>query len=303
MPICSDSELWSHTDKVINFYFEACADAGPELCALTAATNRSGREMARDFYEFVERLTNEPIGLAKVGGAYDGAAMKALMFRQAYDVEGWSDFSHTLAPLLYGSEAERIEALTVLSGSAPITTATTGIMEPNWAIHCGDRVPRTDNFEEIAPSLRIQYNTSYYVGGANAVMQAICAQWPWRAKEVYQGDFKAKTKHPILIMSNSLDGQTPLASARNMSSGFEGAVILENDGVGHGAWSFPSSCIVNHVMAYWIDGKMPKEGTICDAEFGAFEKRGWIETLAGMENGTTVGTKAISARKWLEEQL
>lgn len=178
-----------------------------------------------------------------------------------------------------------------------------GIMDVNWAIHCGDRIPRTNNYEEIPPALRKQYSTSYFVGGTNAVTQSICAQWPWKAKEVYQSDFKAKTRHPILVMSNSLDGQTPLVSARNMSSGFEGAVILENDGVGHGAFSFPSTCIAKHVMDYWVDGLMPANGTICNAEFGAFEKKTWFELLASMENGTVVETKAISARKWLEEQV
>jgi hypothetical protein len=258
--------------------------------------------MARDFYDFVETLTAAPIGLVKAGGSFDGKAMKTFMFQQTYDVVGWANFSQKLASILYGSETERIETLTMLSGGAPATTAKTGITEPNWAIHCGDRIPRTDNYEEIAPSLRIQYNTSYYIGGPNALVQAICAQWPWKAKEVYQGDFKAKTKHPILVMSNSLDNATPLVSARNMSSGFEGAIILENDGVGHGAFSFPTTCLAKHIMAYWVNGTMPAEGTICNAEFGAFEKKTWAEVLAGMDNGTVGETKAISARKWLQGQ-
>lgn len=64
------------------------------------------------------------------------------------------------------------------------------------------------------------YATSYIVGGSNAIIQMICAQWPWKVKKIYQGNFEAKTKTPILFMSNSLDGQTPLVSARNMSAGF-----------------------------------------------------------------------------------
>ncbi|KAF2117134.1 TAP-like protein-domain-containing protein [Lophiotrema nucula] len=298
----TDSELWTYTDKAVEYLFESCAAAGPEYCALAAATNRTGGEMARDFYNFVEDITAAPIGLPKSGSALDGVTLKATIFSQTYDAAGWANFSKVLAPILYGTEEQRIAALESF-GKGAAESISLGPSEPNWGIHCGDRIPRTDDFEEIYPSLLNLYNTSYYQGGPNAAVQAVCAQWPWKAKEVYEGNFEAKTKHPILVMSNSLDGQTPIVSARNMSAGFEGAVILENDGVGHCAFSYPTTCAAKHVIAYWVNGTMPAEGTLCEAEFDPYQKLEWADVLQLMANGTTPGNATLSAKKWLAEQL
>lgn len=258
--------------------------------------------MSRDLYNFIENINAEPIGLSKTGTIFNGESLKPIIFQKTYGADGWAEFAQVLAPILYGNEEQRIEMLTALHGGIPTTVGNLGATEPMWGIHCGDRVPRTDDYEEIAPSLRKQYGMSYYIGGQNGLTQAMCAQWPWKAKEVYQGNFTAKTRHPILIMSNSLDGQTPLASARNMSAGFEGAVVLESDGVGHATASYPNSCTATHMMAYWVNGTMPKEGIVCEAEYGPYETRSWAETFARMANGTAKAKGIISAKKWLEEQ-
>ena len=215
--------------------FESCYAAGPNHCALAAASNRTGAEMARDFYNFIEKITASPVGLDGPGVIFDGFNIKTLIFSQTYDVTSWKEIIAAMAPILYGTPDESFAALTAIAGGIATPNATTpklGMLEPNMAIHCGDRIPRTNSYDEIHPHLLRLYDTSYYQGGPNAFVQNACAQWPWKAKEIYQGNFEAKTKHPILVMSNSLDGQTPLISAKNMSAGFEGAVILENDGTG-----------------------------------------------------------------------
>jgi hypothetical protein len=231
----TDTELWTLSDKAVEYFFYSCAQAGPEICPL-AASNRSGKEMTRDFYNLVEVVTHDPIGLPGAGAVFDGSFIKTTMFQASYDVKRWRDTSAMLLPLLYGTLEERDVALTLfLTGGLPLKDIPPNgvdMAEFNWGIHCGDRVSRTEAYEDLVSALRDLYATSYIVGGSNAIIQMICAQWPWKAKEIYQGNFEAKTKTPVLFMSNSLDGQTPLVSARNMSAGFEGAVILENDGVG-----------------------------------------------------------------------
>ena len=135
--------------------------------------------------------------------------------------------SRSLGAIMYGTPQQRKAALMLLVHGAPGSDKETLMSFPG--IHCSDRIPRTDDYEEIAPAFRLLNDTSIIIGGVNMNTQAMCAQWPWKAKEIYQGDFKAKTKHPLLILSNALDGLTPLVSARNMSSGFEGSVLLEID--------------------------------------------------------------------------
>ena len=293
----SDQEEWILQDKVVDYFFDSCVEAGPELCSL-AALNRTGAELSCDFRSFIKNVTDAPFGVPKLGAIVNGFFVKSQAFTSTYNVAHWSEFADTVAVLLYGTEEKTLE---LLSASGPTIGAP---LDANlWGIHCGDRIPRTDNIEDITPALKQQISESYY-GGLNAGTQAICAQWPWKAKEVYQGNFEAKTKHPLLVLSNSLDGQTPLLSAQNMSAGFEGAVVLENDAVGHATLNYPNSCIASHIITYWLNGTMPSEGTLCEAEWGPFEVEGrtWAKVVEGLGNGTVNTTDNVfSANKWLKE--
>ena len=60
----------------------------------------------------------------------------------------------------------------------------------------------------------------------------LCAQWQFVGKDRYEGDFRVKTKKPILFIGNTYDPVTPLASAKAMSEKFEGSVVLERGGYG-----------------------------------------------------------------------
>ena len=63
-------------------------------------------------------------------------------------------------------------------------------------------------------------------------LNSACAQWKIEPKERYTGDFNVKTKSPVLFIGNTFDGLTPLVSAKNVSSTFEGSALLTVDGYG-----------------------------------------------------------------------
>ncbi|KAF7623816.1 hypothetical protein AFLA_007539 [Aspergillus flavus NRRL3357] len=104
--------------------------------------------------------------------------------------------------------------------------------------------------------------------GANTDMR--CAQWNKKmyAKERYTGDFDVKTPHPVLVLSNRYDPSTPLAAAKNLTATFEGSVLLEQNGYGHTTLSVPSLCTAKVVRAYFSNGTLPAEGTICEIDRG-----------------------------------
>ncbi|KAJ4315914.1 hypothetical protein N0V84_008121 [Fusarium piperis] len=56
-----------------------------------------------------------------------------------------------------------------------------------------------------------------------------CSRWEPPAKERYEGDPKARTKKRVLVIGETLDPVTPLASARNLTGTLEGSVLLELD--------------------------------------------------------------------------
>lgn len=78
----------------------------------------------------------------------------------------------------------------------------------------------------------INANDGITVGDALVFLYAACSQWKIEPKERYTGDFNVKTKHPVLFVGNTHDGLTPLVSAKNVSSTFEGSVVLTVDGYG-----------------------------------------------------------------------
>ena len=54
-----------------------------------------------------------------------------------------------------------------------------------------------------------------------------------QAKERYTAGFdNIRTKNPFLFVGSPFDPLTPLASARNVSAGFEGSVVLQHNGYG-----------------------------------------------------------------------
>jgi len=137
-----------------------------------------------------------------------------------------------LAALLYGPETERAPLLEAVVNEATanqeIGPASFDIMSSLWAIHCGDRTVRLDSFaaQEAEGVFQRLYKTSRLVGDVVVPISAHCAQWPWHARETYRGDFRVKTKNPVLVASNVWDSHTPLRSAVNVSAGFEGSGLL-----------------------------------------------------------------------------
>lgn len=99
-------------------------------------------------------------------------------------------------------------------------------------IHCSDRFNRISSLEDFLPVSDRLHDISRLMGSVELPIASDCAQWPIKAKERYEGDFQVSPRKPVLIVGNSHDGHTPIASARNVSAGFEGSVVLEVNGYG-----------------------------------------------------------------------
>ncbi|KAM0274331.1 hypothetical protein ACHAQH_007966 [Verticillium albo-atrum] len=133
----------------------------------------------------------------------------------------------------------------------------------HMAIRCGDKIQRAESFDGYENEMQMAYNSSRVSGDRFAGVGAVCAQWPWHANEVYEGDFNVTTKNPVLIMSTELDPRTPLVAARAASASLQGSQVLYVEGAGHCSTSVPSLCMAEHVMNYWSSGTMPEPGKVC----------------------------------------
>lgn len=227
----SDFEEWTDTDKVLTHFFETCVEAGREKCAL-AALNKTAKVLEQDLWAFMESVRNAPI--AGGTGVFDTFAFKSFIVGSLKAPTSWPSTAELIVALVYGPEEDRRLAAEQLVNAAigDVLPTSLGLADKFFAIHCGDRVPRSDSFEEVAPAFELLSKNSRLEGETAHVLTTHCAQWPWRAKEVYSGNFQVHTKNPILVVSNSLDAHTPLRSAHNVSSGFAGSGFLEVNGTG-----------------------------------------------------------------------
>ncbi|KAF4542500.1 uncharacterized protein LTHEOB_7692 [Lasiodiplodia theobromae] len=145
-----------------------------------------------------------------------------------------------------------------------------GGAEAYYAIYCADKMMRTDRIEDVMPFLEKMVQLSRIKGDvAEDVM--ICSQWPVESKERYLGDYNVQTKHPLLIIGNTYDAVTPFVSAKNASESFPGSALLEHGGFGHGSSAQTSVCTTKAIHDYFVSGKLPEPGTVCEPDLPFFD--------------------------------
>ncbi|KDN37708.1 hypothetical protein RSAG8_09976, partial [Rhizoctonia solani AG-8 WAC10335] len=146
--------------------------------------------------------------------------------------------------------------------------------ESQYPVLCGDSPQLDMTVEEYADYFREMGKLSP-LGEQLALVTGGCRGWPFRATERYTGPWTIekglnKTRFPILFVSLDADPITPLAAAVKMSRGFgnESASLLIQQGFGHTSNAHPSLCTAKNIRDYFVDGKVPKNGTYCTPEPG-----------------------------------
>ncbi|KAK3360706.1 Alpha/Beta hydrolase protein [Lasiosphaeria hispida] len=260
----ADFEEWVDTDEVFSYYFTSCVEAGPDKCAL-ASLNKTAVALEQDVWNFFDVIRAAPIAVGS--DVLDLIGLKSFFLGQLKVSAGWSSLSQFLLALVYGSQqGPLLEALAqALAAGSPDGPANIIPVQSLWGIHCGDMIPRMKLFDEAVAAADRLGKTSRLIGDVVTWNMVHCNQWPWHARETYMGNFHVKTKNPILIASNSRDAHTPLTSALNVSSGFEGSGFLEVDGTGHTVLNVPSACSFKAMVAYWVNGTLPSPGSVCRA--------------------------------------
>ncbi|EFQ33110.1 proteinase [Colletotrichum graminicola M1.001] len=169
-------------------------------------------------------------------------------YYRGYDYEQWTDSDKTFSATLIDDLNDRpIPFNGTLIGYGYVKTGFT----QNWnklaatyasigatpdaqmSIRCGDKIVRMETLDAFLPIVERQFRTSRVFGDIQTATDMVCAQWRFPAKGQYTGDFRSKTRHPILFIENT--AFTPLASAQNASAGFEGSIVLQTNGYGVGS--------------------------------------------------------------------
>jgi pimeloyl-ACP methyl ester carboxylesterase len=100
-----------------------------------------------------------------------------------------------------------------------------------------------------------------------------CWQWPMGAGTAEAAGappvFRAQGSAPILVVSTKYDPATPYEWGVQVADELDNATLLTYDGDGHTAYTSGSSCIDRAVDAFFMDGTIPAEGTVCKPDAGS----------------------------------
>ncbi|WP_307849759.1 alpha/beta hydrolase [Qaidamihabitans albus] len=98
-----------------------------------------------------------------------------------------------------------------------------------------------------------------------------CATWPGADRDRYTGPWNRRTPNPVLVIGNGQgDPATPYEDAVRTSRLLGDARLLTLDSFGHGARG-ESACIDAALDAYFVEGDLPPEGTVCEPDRGPFD--------------------------------
>jgi hypothetical protein len=268
-------EIYEDSDKVLDEMLAQCS-ASPDSCPL--AHNRTTSELRDAMYKCFNDIKANPLTLSLPTGdglVIDYSTVRNSLQTALYSPVLWPGITKLYDDVIQGNASGILD---YYLGKSPGLDA-----EAQFGIKCGDVLQYDDNKESIRPILEARHAQSRAIGDTGDLVVTRCAQWRLPAKERYSGDFQVKTKNPLLFIGNTGDPVTPLASARNMSAGFDGSVVVEHGGFGHASILAPASrCTIEALRAYFEDGTLPGNGTVCGIEPQPFGVTSWAEVLEQM---------------------
>lgn len=253
------------TPKAFNAFLGECL-ANKDECALAQYTNATTTEDMLGFINLLyQPLADNATVDAQAWSAYADA--QGIVLQDLYWPWKWPVLAETITSLLNGTYNA-----TVTAAPASEQTVEPYDLGASWSgigIRASDALWRTDSAEEYLP--QVLYQDSISAIDITDPGLWISARWKMDGNERYEGDFRVKTRNPILYVNGEYDPVTPIINAYNASKSFEGSVVLPHSGYGHGMVAHPSACVAVQIQAYFANGTLPEPGTYCSPEMGPWE--------------------------------
>ncbi|WP_424185254.1 alpha/beta hydrolase [Actinokineospora sp. G85] len=184
-----------------------------------------------------------------------GVVLRAVLAGLA-DRRAWPALSQALADLRGGVGAGVAALVDPMLTEGDVWPAT---FDGTLITTCNDTKSRLST-RELAVAAE-EWNTRYpFFGGLLAQRLALCSPWPIPSQELPQPS--ARTAPPIVVIATATDPVTPLRGTERAAQQLATAALVTWQGVGHGALG-PSACATEAARAFLVDGKAPRDGTVC----------------------------------------
>ncbi|KAF7318129.1 Abhydrolase-4 domain-containing protein [Mycena chlorophos] len=235
------STQWSDnlqdTDKVLQSFATGCFSAGPSTCPFYAA---SPAAILANMDALAESLRSRPIPVRtpKSYGLVDYSLFRTTIFYLLYSPYAkFPMLAQALADLAQGN-ATRLWEMSPTGLKPPFECSCDdrelgfeSVPESLWAVLCNDGDRISPEYEEFEAHYRMLSNLSSFADQWERPRMG-CLTWPDLPKPKFRGPFIGNTSFPLLLIGNTADPVTPLASAQKMSKGFKDSVVLTQDSPG-----------------------------------------------------------------------
>ncbi|RPD76009.1 hypothetical protein L226DRAFT_522437 [Lentinus tigrinus ALCF2SS1-7] len=268
----------SSTEGAYKLFFEDCAKAGPSECALAKSRNDSATDIYNRVEDFVNKLYDEPLP------APNATIPGILTNGRARLPQNWQSTAQAFAAAMAGDASAVLDA---------VNEKELVDMERS-AVSCNDNKPFAPPKPEdvIDEALFVQQNvTRFGLTITISEPDSGCQFWPVTPPERFLGPWNSTTKNPILIISNTNDPATPISSGEIVHKALgNSSALLVLDAPGHTSLALPSTCIALNARAFFANGTLPVEGTVCQPNSGPFPEA---------ETANITGLAAIGSSKAL----
>jgi len=241
-------------------FVRQCQKAGPSGCALAGHSESVAQRVAGLFAR--ARRAPIPAPHAKPPGVLDYSDLLLSTFNPLRIPSDWPQFAKDLNAAASGDASALLDLARPVRSPAGFAGATVSA-----AISCLDG-PAS---QPVSAWPRVMGHLTHvsrlwgpFVGWT---LWAPCAaNWPGHATERYAGPWNAKTKTPILLLSNRFDPATGYRNAQVAQRRLGNAVLLTENGFGHLTLNDPSICVLKWRIRYLVDLITPPRGTVCAAD-------------------------------------
>jgi len=273
------SGLWRKNlmdvEIIADRFYQTCFDAG-NLCPLRQGHDQEAADVRKRVDSFVRSLETNPLPAAQGGRVrlLTSALVRETIRQTLYSPAcSFDPLASALAEsILAGNHTTILAAGGVLCtriprDHVPVSCAWCG--EAAFGILCGDSAAtatqRVRNVSWAREEVDILQQQSPTAGEPWTRVPLACVDWQFKPKHAFAGPFESTT--PLLILSNRYDPATPLANAYALSRNHKGSAVVVQESYGHSAViTSTSNCTAQIVREYFSSGKLPANGTSCEAD-------------------------------------
>ncbi|THV00208.1 hypothetical protein K435DRAFT_776675 [Dendrothele bispora CBS 962.96] len=237
-------------DKAMQTFFDTCHSAGPQACAFY---DSSPSQIEANLEAIYDSVRKQPIPYVS------GDTFSII----TYDVLRETILLALREQAHFPELAAGLKGLSTGNGTSIFQLINEMLAPPSEA------GPTADDVLQLQSDMASINST--FAGTEGLQIMTYCSGWKIRPEGRFNGPVGGNTSFPLLIMSSTIAPCHTFCSAKKTSSAFPGSALLQQDSVGHTAlFAAGSNCTLQHLAAYFANGTLPEEGTICPANIPPF---------------------------------